>query len=66
MDACEGCVGCIGVDVATIGPGYTVEEEVSIEFMGLGSAFLLTPFLSLPPAISELDAPMGVLTGCAT
>lgn len=64
MDDCKEEV-CIGVDVATIGPGYTV-EEVSIEFIGLGSAFLLTPFLSLPPANSELDAPIGVLTGCAT
>jgi len=37
----------------------------SIELMGLGSAFLLTPFFSLPP-VSEFAAPIGMFTGCAT
>lgn len=56
----EGCTGVVGVVI--IGPEYM---EESIELIGLGSAFLLTPFLSLPPAI-ELDAPIGAFTGCAT
>lgn len=59
MAVCKG--GWTGVELAA-GPGYM---EVSIELMGLGSAFLLTPFLSLPPA-NELAAPIGVFTGCAT
>lgn len=60
MAVCEDCTGVVAVVIT--GPGY---DEVSIELIGLGSAFLLTPFLSLPPA-NELAAPIGVFTGCAT
>lgn len=59
IDACEGCTGVVAV---AIGPVYTDE---SIELMGLGSAFLLTPFLSFPPA-NELAATTGAFTGWAT
>jgi len=63
MAVCEGCIeAVVVVVVAKIGPEYT---EESIELIGLGSAFLLTPFLSLPPVI-ELATPIGALTGCAT